>query len=184
LAGKCDHEDSRLSCIECNARICANCMTQCPVGFRCKACIGSGSGSSSAKKASGTSASPWLVAKTLGICTGIGCAAGWLMPFISVPYVSCIICFFLGLFCGRWLAGILDHRLGAKVGTIVVFGLLIGLSLSPVNLVAFVIVQTIIETFTGNVTNIIGVLNGLVGMIFCPVCFIVGVLRPSIWNQP
>jgi hypothetical protein len=156
LAGKCDHEDSRLSCIECNARICANCMTQCPVGFRCKACIGS------TKKAPGTSgsASPWLVAKTLGIC------------------------FFLGLFCGRWLAGILDHRLGAKVGTIVVFGLLIGLSLSPVNSVAFVIVHTVIETFSGNVTNIIGVMNGLVGMIFCPVCFIVGVLRPSIWNQP
>lgn len=175
LAGKCTHEDSRLSCMECNQPICANCMIQCPVGFRCKTCVGS------VKNPSG-STSPLSVPKTLGMVTAVGCAGGWVMPFISVPYLSCFICFFLGLFAGRWLATVIDYKLGAKVGTIVVFGILIGLSLSPVNLVVMVTVDLISEIFRGN-TNVLDALNAIANMIFCPVCFIVGVLRSTVWGE-
>ncbi|MBI2811047.1 MAG: hypothetical protein HYX67_09500 [Candidatus Melainabacteria bacterium] len=106
------------------------------------------------------------------------------MLFIRIPYVTCIISFMLGLVAGKWLAGILDHRLGTKVGTIVVFGLLIGMSLSPFNAVAIVLIEVIREPLMGDFTNLISGLNALVNIIFCPVCFIVGVLRPSIWGQP
>ncbi|HEY9733068.1 MAG TPA: hypothetical protein V6C89_14215 [Drouetiella sp.] len=128
--------------------------------------------------------SPWLVAKTLGICTAIGFAGGWIMLFIQVPFISCILSFMLGLVAGKWLAGILDHRLGHKVGTIVVFGLLIGLSLSPYRVLAMAVVEIIKAPLMGDVTHIISDLKCFVGFIFCPVCFIVGVLRPSIWGLP
>jgi hypothetical protein len=90
----------------------------------------------------------------------------------------------LGLVAGKWLAGILDRRLGEKVGVIVVFGLLIGLSLSPYNLIAPIAVEMIQAPLMGDVTHIIKDLNSFVGLIFSPVCFIVGVLRPSIWGLP
>jgi len=155
-------------------------MTECPVGNRCRACIGGPTNSTTAT----TGASPWLVAKTLGICTAIGFAGGWIMPFISIPYVTCIISFLLGLVAGKWLAKILDHRLGDKVGTIVVFGLLIGMSLSPFNALVLVVVELVRQPLMGDLTHLISNLNAIVGIIFCPVCFIVGVLRPSIWGQP
>jgi hypothetical protein len=178
VASKCDHTDSRLKCSECDAAICTNCMTQCPVGFRCRNCIGG------AAKSSSSGPSPWLVAKTLAICTAIGFAGGWAMLFIRVPFLCCIIAFMLGLVAGKWLAGILDRRLGEKVGVIVVFGLLIGLSLSPYNLIAPIAVEMIQAPLMGDVTHIIKDLNSFVGLIFSPVCFIVGVLRPSIWGLP
>jgi len=106
------------------------------------------------------------------------------MPFISIPYVTCIISFLLGLVAGKWLAKILDHRLGDKVGTIVVFGLLIGMSLSPFNALVLVVVELVRQPLMGDLTHLISNLNAIVGIIFCPVCFIVGVLRPSIWGQP
>lgn len=179
MAAKCDHANSRLTCIECAAPICTNCMTQCPVGNRCRACMGG-----PIKNSATAGASPWLVGKTLGICTGIGFAGGWIMPFIQIPYITCIISFMLGLVAGKWLATILDHRLGHKVGTIVVFGLLIGMSLSPFNALVWVIIELIREPLTGDFSNVINGLSMIVNMIFCPVCFIVGVLRPSIWGQP
>ncbi|CAN5605614.1 hypothetical protein BH10CYA1_BH10CYA1_11900 [soil metagenome] len=179
MAGKCDHADSRLKCIECDAPICSNCMTECPVGNRCRACIGG-----PALNAATAGAPVWLVAKTLGICTAIGLAGGWIMLFIQIPYVTCIISFMLGLVAGKWLAGILDHRLGQKVGTIVVFGLLIGMALSPFNAVVWVLIEVVREPLMGDLSHLISGLNALVNIIFCPVCFIVGVLRPSIWGQP
>lgn len=178
MAGKCDHADSRLKCSECEAPICSNCMTQCPVGFRCPACIGG-----SAKSAS-SGPSAWLVTRTLAICVAIGFAGGWIMPFIRVPLLCCFIAFLLGLAAGKWLAGILDRRLAEKTGTIVVFGLLIGLSLSPYAMIVPIAVEMIRAPLTGDVTHIISDLNAFVPLIFSPVCFIVGVLRPSIWGLP
>lgn len=153
-------------------------MTQCPVGNRCRACVGG------KPKGAPEGPSAWLVARTLALCTAIGFVGGWLMILIQVPFLCCIIAFMIGLMAGKWLAGILDHRLGHKVGTIVVFGLLIGLSLSPYRFLATVIVEMIRAPLMGESTNILSDLNCLVGMIFAPTCFIVGVLRPSIWGLP
>lgn len=125
-----------------------------------------------------------MVAKTLSICIAIGFGGGWVMPFISVPFFCCILAFMLGVIAGKWLATILDRRLGDKVGVIVVFGLLIGLSLSPYNFVGPVMVEMIRAPLTGDVTHIISDLRSFVSMIFSPVCFIVGVLRPAIWGLP
>src|SRR6185369_11308392 len=141
--GKCSHEDSRISCIDCSSALCSQCLVQCPVGFRCKACVG-------AVKNPLTSMSWMLVARTLLVCIGIGFAAGWIMPMIAIPFLSCIICYFLGLFIGRWLAKIIDHKMGNQVGKVIVFGLLIGMSFSPYGLLPFLLVNVMSSAFTAH----------------------------------
>jgi hypothetical protein len=124
-----------------------------------------------------------LVARTLAVCTGVGMGAGWLMPFIQVPFLSCIICYFLGLFSGRWLAKVIDHKMGNKVGTTIVFGLLIGMSLSPLGMLPFLILDILRAAITGQGATIFEGLNLIANALFCPVCFIAGVLRPTVWGQ-
>ncbi len=176
MATKCSHEDSRLTCIECSSPICAQCLVQCPVGFRCKSCVGS-------VKNPLTSVTPLLVVKTLSLCIAIGCGAGWLIPFIAVPFFSCFIDFFLGLFIGRWLARVIDYKLGKNVAMTIVFGLLIGMAMSPCGLLPMLMVQILAEVFTGHGATLVEALTDAVGLIFGPVCFFAGILRPTIWGD-
>lgn len=37
---KCDHSDTRLSCVDCSQPVCPGCMVQCAVGQRCPKCTG------------------------------------------------------------------------------------------------------------------------------------------------
>ena len=86
VAGKCDHADTRLACIECSSPICSNCLVECAVGFRCKSCV------APVKSAATPPSGPMLVARTLGLFVAVGFAAGWIMPMIRVPFFSCVIC--------------------------------------------------------------------------------------------
>lgn len=124
-----------------------------------------------------------LVARTLALCIGIGFGAGWLIPFINISFIGCFICYFLGLFTGRWLAKVIDYKMGSNVTKIIVFGLLIGMSLSPFGLLPFLMVETLKASIMGQGTNMFGGLSCIVGGIFSPVCFIVGVLRPTVWGE-
>ncbi len=129
--------------------------------------------------------SPWLVAKTLAVCIAIGSGAGWLLPFISVPFLCCIIAYFLGLFIGRQLAKFIDYKLGRNIGTTIVFGILIGMSLSPLGFLPFAMMealQTAITQMSKSYT-ILDALTDIVGALFTPVCFIVGILRPTVWGE-
>jgi hypothetical protein len=121
--------------------------------------------------------------RTLAMCIGIGCGSGWLMPFIIVPYISCIICFFLGLFIGRWLAKQIDYSLVPNVSKTIVCGLLIGMCLSPLGLLPFMTVEILKEVIMSGGSSLVAGLGSIVGMIFSPVCFIAGILRPTVWGE-
>ncbi len=177
MFGKHDHGDSRLSCIDCASIICSKCMIQCPVGFRCKAC--------GDVKNPLTSVTPWLVAKTLAVCIAIGCAAGWTLTFINVPFFTCIIAYFLGIFIGRHLAKFIDYKLGRNIGTTIVFGVLIGMSLSPFAFYPSLIAEELTTAITemSKDHTILDALANIVGFLFTPVGFIVGILRPTVWGE-
>ena len=181
MATKCSHEDSRLTCIDCSSPICGQCLVQCPVGFRCKACVGGGSSASGKRK--GPATAPWLVARTLLMFTGIGCGAGWLMPFIRVPYLSCIICYFLGLFTGRWAARFIDNKLGDNVTKVIVFGILIGFCFSPYAALPLIMFETVRASAMAQELNIFQGLTAIVGGLFSPVLFVVGILKATVWGE-
>lgn len=177
LPAACSHEESRITCIDCSSPICSNCLIQCPVGFRCKSC-----GAGTAKN-SRTSTTGIVTAQTLALCAAIGFAAGWIMLFINVPFLACFICYFLGIFVGRWLGRIIDIRLRDTAGKIVAFGLLIGLSFSPYNVIPMLMVETILSTFLGQGGSLFGALSCIASALFCPVGFIVGVMRAAVWGE-
>jgi hypothetical protein len=123
-----------------------------------------------------------LVARVLALSGVIGCGAGWIMPMIQVPFLSCFICFFLGLFSGRWLKQFIDRSIENNATKIVVFGVLIGLSLSPLNVLPFLLFDVFQSALTSG-AGIFGGLNMIVSVLFSPVCFIVGILKATVWGE-
>lgn len=174
---QCSHEDTRLSCTECGQPICSNCMIQCPVGFRCKTCV---HGEKNIKTAA---ASGMIVAKCFGASALVGLLASWIIPIINVPFLSCFICFFLGVYGGKWVLQFIDPRLGPKTGLTVVFGALIGMSLGPLNIIPFVILHLLGAPLSGAGVNFIESFGGIVCCLFNPVCFFAGLLRPTVWGM-
>ncbi len=105
------------------------------------------------------------------------------MPFITIPWLSCVIIYFMGLMAGRWLAGVLDYRIGHRIGKIVLFGILTGMSLSPLVFLPVLIVSLLQTAFTGPQLGLMEALTGIVNTLFSPVCFVVGVMRPTVWGE-
>lgn len=175
MAGQCNHDETRLTCVDCGKLICSNCLVQCPVGFRCKPCGGP-------KTVSGHKPGAFGAAKSLAICAVCGFGYGSIMPFIGVPFFSCVIAFLLGLLCGRFLSGVLDSKLGSALTTTIVFGLMIGMSFTSTAGIAWLLVDLIKAPFVGEFALIIPGLTRLASALFCPVGFIVGVLRMTVWR--
>jgi hypothetical protein len=123
-----------------------------------------------------------LVARLLALSGVIGLGGGWLMPMIRVPYIACIICYFLGIFCGRFLAKFIDYRIENNATKIIVFGLLIGLSLSPFSVYPFVMLE-LLKSSVMSGAGIFGGLSMIAGSLFSPIGFVVGVLRSTVWRQ-
>jgi hypothetical protein len=175
LAKKCSHEDSRLTCIECGKPICGNCMVQCPVGFRCGSC---GTGGDQPKKSTTVGA-----AKLFGLCALVGAGGGWAMSIFVIPYLSCILFFFVGLIAGRWLAKFIDYQLRDRAGTVIVFGILFGMCFSPLSGVPAMAIGIMTMAFTSSPESIFPGIMAILGMLFTPICFVVGILRPTIWGM-
>lgn len=173
MAKKCSHEDARIKCADCEAPICSNCMVECPVGYRCKKCV-------QPKGQNQLAQATWvIVLKAFAASALIGCTTGWLMHFINIPYINCLIFFFLGIYSGRWLLKHLDRRLGSRTGSVIVFGVLFGMALSPLALLPVIIISVL----TGNSPSIFDSLLTVLSILFDPVCFFAGILRPTIWGQ-
>ncbi len=102
-----------------------------------------------------------------------------------MPFFCCIIAYFLGLFIGRSLTKFIDYKLGRNIGTTIVFGILIGMSLSPIGFLPFLMIDllrmAIMEMGSG--VSILDALTAIVNSLFTPVCFIVGILRPTVWGE-
>lgn len=173
MATECNHAESRLTCIECSKPICSQCMVQCPVGFRCKACIGS------ANKSQGPSLRMVSI-KTFAICAAMGSAAAWLMPFIGLPYISCFIWFFIGVFAGQHLAKIIDYRLRGSATKIIVFGILLGMSLSPFGVIVPALVLSVCTALASGGGDFFGALLNIAFFLWVPIAFVVGVLRSTV----
>ena len=177
MIGKHTCGDSRITCIDCGSVICSKCLVQCPVGFRCAPCGN--------VKNPLTSLTPFLVAKTLAFCGVAGFVGGWIMPFINVPFFTCILAYFLGIILGRILARVIDYKMGRGVGTTIVFGVLIGMSFSPYGFLPVVMAEFLSKAFFA-ISPHYGILDALVDIasgLFVPVGFIIGIMRPTVWGE-
>lgn len=177
MIGKHSCGDSKLTCIDCSAIICGKCLVQCPVGFRCDSCGN--------VKNPLTSITPLIVAKTLAICGVAGFVGGWILPFIGVPFLTCILAYFLGIIIGRLLARVIDYKMGRGVGTTIVFGVLIGMSFSPYGFLPFIMVETLTQAIfhMSAQYGILDALTDIASSLFVPVGFIIGIMRPTVWGE-
>ncbi len=177
MAKPCSHEDSKLKCSQCETPICGQCMVECPVGFRCTTCV---SRETTKPKPSD---STWMItAKGFGSSVIVGVAAAWVMALVHIPFIDCLISFFLGIYGGRWLKQFLDHRLGEKTALTVVFGALFGMCFSPLIFTPLIIFHMLGAAISGDVP-ITECLLGLVSILFTPACFFAGILRPTVWGE-
>lgn len=155
-------------------------MVECPVGFRCTTCVDRPN-----TKPAGTkhADSDWkIAAKAFGASAIVGVAAAWVMALVNIPFIDCLISFFLGIYGGRWLKQFLDHRLGAKTASTVVFGALFGMCFSPLIFTPLVIFHMLSAAITGN-APVMECLLGVVSFLFTPACFFAGILRPTVWGD-
>lgn len=179
MAKQCNHEDSRITCSACEKTICSNCLIQCPVGFRCKECVNAKSNSTQGK----ASPSPFTsMLKAFGASVLVGLVAGWLIPFMAIPYISCFICFFMGIYSGRWLVQHIDRSVGSKTTATVVIGVLFGMCLGPLNVIPLGMISILTGSVFSQGSSIFEGLNNIVSLVFDPVCFFAGVLRPIYWG--
>jgi hypothetical protein len=172
LATACSHAESRLTCIECSKPICSQCMVQCPVGFRCKTCVGS------ANKSQGPSLRMVSI-KTFAICAAMGFGAAWLMPFIGLPYISCFIWFFIGVYAGQHLAKIIDYRLRGSAIRIIILGILLGMSLSPIGVQLTGVFLEAVASLASGGSDFFGALLNIAFFLWVPIAFVAGVLRSA-----
>jgi hypothetical protein len=123
-----------------------------------------------------------LVARVLALSGVIGCAAGWLMPMIQIPFAGCIICYFLGLFSGRWLKQFIDRSIENNATKIIVFGVLIGFCLSPLGSMPLMLFELLQASIMSG-SQIFAGLTMIVGVLFSPIGFIIGMLRATVWGE-
>lgn len=107
------------------------------------------------------------------------------MPFIGVPFFTCILAYFLGIILGRILAKLIDYRMGRGVGTTIVFGVLIGMSFSPYGFLPFAMAEALSKAIfqMSSQYGILDAFTDIVASLFVPVGFIVGIMRPTVWGE-
>lgn len=115
--------ESRLACIDCAGQICPSCMVQCPVGNRCPQCASRFSSHVlDVKKvvAIRTFAAACVVGALFGWWESLGAGAGIFGWFLL---------YFVGLLVGKVLHKIAAHKMGRKIVTCVICGLIVGAAL-------------------------------------------------------
>jgi len=108
----------------------------------------------------------------------MGFGAAWLMPFINVPLINPFIWLFIGVFAGQQLAKVIDYRIRGNATKIIVFGLLLGMSLTPLAAVLPILFMCVFSALTTG-QGFFAALLSIVSFIFTPTAFIVGVLRST-----
>lgn len=120
-----DCGDCRLACVDCNSQICPKCMVPCPVGNRCPKCAGKFT--SHVLKISG-----WALARTALAALAAGYIVGALNSVYPLYGVYMMIAvYFAGLVAGNLIHRISGHKLGKRVTTCVLVGIVIGFAVSP-----------------------------------------------------
>jgi hypothetical protein len=175
LAKKCSHEDTRLTCIDCSAPICGNCMVECPVGNRCKSC---GTDATPVKKSTALGG-----VKLFGASLVVGAGGGWAMQYFSIPFLNCFLYFFVGLIAGRWLAKHIDYQMRDRAGKVIVFGTLLGMCFTPLSAIPPTAFGLLTIAFTTSPELIMKALLAVIGMLFTPAVFIAGILRPTVGGR-
>ncbi len=120
--------DCALRCIDCKEQICPKCFVQCAVGNRCKKC-------SSRFTSHVLLISPQILLRTVAFTCVIGFAYGYVEPVIgdfSFGYYGILLKLVLFYFVGKLVQRVASYKMGAKIITAVVLGLLLGLALGPV----------------------------------------------------
>jgi hypothetical protein len=123
-----------------------------------------------------------LMARLLALSSLIGFGAGWLIPLVQIPFLGCIICFFVGLLSGRWLAKFIDYSIAGNPTRTIVFGVLLGMMLTPYFGIVPAILGILQSSFMGQVPIFDG-LNAIVSGLFSPVCLFVGILKATVWGE-
>jgi len=177
---KCNHDESRLTCVDCGNVICSACLVQCPVGFRCRTCSGS---QSKGKEGTTKAVNFLIVARSLITCGLFGYLFGMLEPFIDIPWVGVFLCLAAGFMAGRLGAPVVDdRRIGNGTVVTIVFGLLIGMSLTRMAVFLNLVLMAVVHAFTSQPDIIFSALYNFVGALFNPAAFIFGFLRSSVWR--
>ena len=117
--------DSKLSCVDCEARICPSCMVQCAVGNRCKGCT--------ERFTSHVTKVPIAVGlRTFAVSAVIGALLGFGLEFsLFGGFFAWIALYFVGMFAGRGVHKIAQHKLGKRVIFIILAGVLVGTFVTP-----------------------------------------------------
>ena len=173
LAKKCSHEDTRLSCIDCSAPICSNCMVQCPVGNRCSSC-GKGSGAQTTKSSVNGGV------KLFALSVLLGAGGGWAMNIFSIPLLNPILYFFVGLFAGQWIAKFIEYQWRDRAGKVIVYGTLLGMCFTPLVAIPPMLVNLLLMAFTSSPGMIFPAMQVVIGSIFTPAGFIAGIMRSTV----
>ena len=117
--------------------------------------------------------------KMFAICAAMGAAAAWLMPFISLPYISCFIWYFIGSFAGQKLANVIDYRLRGSATNIIVFGILLGMSLTPMGVILTALSVQAFSSLSAGGGDFFASLLGIAFFLWVPVAFLAGILRSA-----
>ena len=170
MIGKHSHGDSRLTCIDCGEIICAKCLVQCPVGFRCQNCSGR-------FKSHLIIVSPWIVARTVLSCIALGSVYGFVLPGGGFSIFNFVIPYFVGALCGKVVHKIAGYKLGKKVVASIVSGLVIGILLSPISGNLYGAIFAIFAT----PSNAVGAMTSVIYTAGPAAIFVFGVLSPIIY---
>lgn len=117
--------ESRLSCVECSAQICPQCLVQCPVGNRCRTCT--------AKFTTHLDAVPTpILLRTAGAALVLGFAFGHILPFIGfMGFWSWLVLYLVGAFIGKLMHKVAAHKLAQKILVAIAGGMIVGALASP-----------------------------------------------------
>lgn len=98
---KCDHSDTRLSCVDCSQPVCPGCMVQCAVGQRCPKCTGKFTSHVDKK-----SKSRLPIVMLFGFASGFGlCCLDMMLDVVmgQLNWFNLVIVAFFGVLVGRHL---------------------------------------------------------------------------------
>ncbi len=141
-----DHNcgDSLLKCIDCNAQICPKCLVQCPVGNRCKNC-------SKRFTSHVLQIDFWVVLRSFMAALVAGLLFAFLQALFPLGGLAMLLFIYLfGSLAGNIIFKIAGRKLGAKIVTTVIAGLLSGsLCIAPISLSLIVFILGAIGPFLG-----------------------------------